>query len=130
VTSNTKTATNRQNAPLARLLAFVLLVLITVASTAGVVHKHGNLLLAASGTSAKATYSAGDTNSSANHSRSSGECVICQFRQHLSTSLLSVLPQIVAPQDQTTRSLAVALPSLSVSDTPQCGRAPPLASLI
>jgi Protein of unknown function (DUF2946) len=121
---------HRQNAPLARLLAFVLLVFVTYSTTVEAVHKHGNLLLASSGNTATTVYSQGDANSSANDSRSKGECVICQLRQHLSVSLLNALPQIVAPQQQATRTLAATLPSASRFATPQRGRAPPTASLI
>jgi hypothetical protein len=115
---------------LARLLAFVLLAFVAYSTTAEAVHKHGNLLLAPSGGSAAEAYSSDDDRSSANDSRSNGECVICQLRQHLSTSLLNVLPQLVAPQEQAARAHAVVLPTASTFATPQRGRAPPLASLI
>jgi hypothetical protein len=115
---------------LARLLAFVLLAFVTYSTTAEAVHKHGNLLFASSNSSATAVYSSGDASHSANDSRSASECVICQLRQHLSISLLNALPQLVAPQRQTTRTLATTLPSASRFATPQRGRAPPLASLI
>jgi hypothetical protein len=130
VTSNTTSATHRQNTPLARLLAFVLLAFVTYTTTAEAVHKHGNLSLVTSNGSATAIYSSGDAHSSANDSRSTGECVICQLRQHLSLSLLNALPQLVAPQAQATRTLAATLPSASRTLAPQRGRAPPFASLI
>jgi hypothetical protein len=129
VTSNPKSATRRTHAPLARVLAFVLLALVTYAATAEAVHRHGGLALARSGNSVTSYASSGDDNSSANDSRSTGECLICQLRQHLSTSLFSALPQVVAPQEQMARTVTVALPSRSRPDTPERGRAPPLASL-
>jgi Protein of unknown function (DUF2946) len=130
VTSHTTSATHRQNTPLARLLAFVLLAFVTYSTTVEAVHKHGNLSFTSSNSSATTVYSSGDAGSSAKDSRSTGECVICQLRQHLSISLLNALPQLVAPQQQATRTLAAALPSASRFATPQRGRAPPLASLI
>jgi Protein of unknown function (DUF2946) len=130
VTSNTTIATPRQHALWARLLAFVLLAFITYSTTAEAVHKHGNLSLVSANGSATAVSSSGDASSSANESRSIGECVICQRRQHLSVSLLSTLPQLVAPQEQVTRTPATVLPSASRIATPQRGRAPPLSSLI
>ncbi|MBA2734354.1 MAG: hypothetical protein H0U54_15940 [Acidobacteria bacterium] len=130
MTGNITSATHRQNRPIARLLAFVLLAFVTYSSTAEAVHKHGNLSLAPSNSSAQAAYSPSDASSTINNSRATGECVICQLRQQLSVSLLNALPQIVAPQNQATRALAAALPCSTRYTTPRRGRAPPLPSLI
>jgi hypothetical protein len=130
VTSQPTSATSHQKAPLARLLAFVLLAFVAYSTTVEAVHKHGALSLAANGVSATAIYSSGDTGTSANNSRSASECVICQLRQQLSTSLLSALPQTIAPQEQIARRHSAALPASLRFATPQRGRAPPLASLI
>jgi len=130
VTGNTTSATPRQNTPLARLLALVLLAFVAYSTTAEAVHKHGNLSLAPLNSSAQAFYSSGDASSSINNSRATGECVICQLRQQLSISLLTALPQIVAPLNQATQTLAAALPCSARYTTPRRGRAPPLASLI
>lgn len=129
MTSNTELAVSRPTAPLARIVAFVLLALVTYTATAEAVHKHGGLLLAPANSFVPAFDSSGDADSSANDSRASGECLICQLRQNFSISLLSPLPQLIAPQDPMMRSLAAALPCASRADAPQRGRAPPLASL-
>jgi hypothetical protein len=130
VTSNTTPATHRQSTPLTRLLAFVLLAFVTYSATAEAVHKHGNLSLAPSNSSAQAVLSPGDASSTINNSRATGECVICQLRQQLSVTLLSALPQIVAPLNLATRTLAALLPCSARYTTPRRGRAPPPTSLI
>jgi hypothetical protein len=130
VTSNTGSATHRPSAPSARLLAFVLLAFVTYAATAEITHRHGGLSLSKPGSSATAINPAGDASSSANDSRALGECLICQLRQQLSFSLLNAPPLIVASQVQFARTRAAAVLSFSRPDTPQRGRAPPLASLI
>jgi hypothetical protein len=130
VTSSTRSAVFRPNASLKRVLAFVLLAFVTYAATAEAVHRHGGLLLVAQSSSATAFSPSDDAGSSANDSRASGECLICQLRQQLSFTLLNAPTLIITPQAQIARAQATALPSLSRPDTPRCGRAPPLASLI
>jgi Protein of unknown function (DUF2946) len=129
VTSNTGSATRRSRAPLARFVAFMLLALVIYATTAASVHKHGGLLLNAHGSSAPAVNSSDDADSSANDSRATGECLICQLRQQLSFTLLNAPPLNLAPPAQLERVNAASLPSFSRADAPQRGRAPPLASL-
>jgi hypothetical protein len=129
VTSNTTAAPFRPYAPLKRILAFVLLAFVTYTATAEAVHRHGGLLLAAQASNATALSQSDDAGSSANDSRANGECVICQLRQQLSFTLLNAPLLIVAPQAQTARTQATALPSLSRQAATQRGRAPPLASL-
>ena len=129
VTSSTKSATHRPHALMKRILAFVLLAFVTYAATAEAAHRHGGLSLVASGNPTAVINSSGDASSSANDSRAIGECLICQLRQQLSFSLLNAPPTIAAPLAQSARTQAAALPSFSRPDTPQRGRAPPLASL-
>jgi hypothetical protein len=131
VTSNTTVAAPcRPNAPLKRILAFVLLAFVTYTATAEAVHRHGGFLLVAQASSATALSPSDDASSSANDSRANGECLICQLRQQLSFTLLNAPLLVVAPQAQVARAQATALPSFSRPDAPQRGRAPPLASLI
>jgi hypothetical protein len=110
-------------------LAFVLLAFVAYTTTVESVHRHGRLTLKLSESSAAAVTSSGDANPSANDSPALGDCLICQLRQQLSFSLLSDLPQIVAPQVQPELSPAVAPLSVSRFEAPQRGRAPPHASL-
>jgi hypothetical protein len=118
-----------RHAPLARLLAFVLLAFVTYTTTAESVHRHGRLALNRAGSSAAAVSSSGGTNTSANESPALGDCLICQLRQNLSFSLLSALPQLVAPQSQAELSAAVASLIASRFKAPRRGRAPPVTSL-
>jgi Protein of unknown function (DUF2946) len=130
VTSSTRSATSRPNARLQRIMAFVLLAFIAYAATAEVVHRHGGRSLVTHGSSATAIKPSGDAGSSANDSRALGDCTICQLRQQLSFSLLNSPPLTIAPPAKLARMTLSALPSFSRTDTPQRGRAPPLASLI
>ncbi len=129
MTSNTVSATRHRHAPLARLLAFVLLAFVTYTTTAESVHRHGGLALKRADVSAASVSSSGDANPSANDSPALGDCLICQLRQNLSFSLLSALPQLVAPQVSAELSQAVALLSASRFEAPKRGRAPPATSL-
>lgn len=112
-----------------RLLAFVLLALVTYAATAEAAHKHGNLTLDRAGQTATAFSANDDAGSSLKESRTFGDCLICQLHQHLSVSLFSSLPQVSAPPVQTAQTPAAELSYLSQSDTPHSGRGPPLVSL-
>ena len=129
VTSNTESSKSRRHAPLARTLAFVLLAFVAYTTTAESVHRHGRLALVSSESSAAAVAPSGRAGSSVNDSPAIGDCLICQLRQNLSFSLLSALPQLVAPQSQTELSRAVALLSISRLEAPRRGRAPPITSL-
>ena len=130
MTSSTRTAVSRPHAPVKRILAFVLLAFVTYAATAEAVHRHGGLLPNALARSATVLSPSDDAGSSANDSRSSGECLICQLRQQLSFTLLNAPPLVVAPQLEIALAQATALPSFSRPDAPQRGRAPPLNSLV
>jgi hypothetical protein len=130
VTSKTRRSALRiKHAPLARLLAFVLLVLVTYAATAETAHKHGNVTLDRAGHAAPAFSTNGDAGSSLKESRTFGDCLICQLHQHLSITLFSSLPEVVAPPALTAHLPAAELSYLSQSDAPHSGRGPPLASL-
>lgn len=130
VTSNTGSMTHRPSTPFKRLLAFVLLAFFIYASTAESVHRHGGLLLATQGSSAPKFTAPDDTGSLTRDARASSECLICQLRQQLSFSLLNAPSLNVTPETELTREGATPLPSLSGTDTPQRGRAPPLTSLV
>jgi hypothetical protein len=108
-------------------LAFVLLVFVAYTTTAESVHRHGRLTLKLSESSAAAITSSGNANPSANDS-AAGDCLICQLRQQLSFSLLSDLPQLVAPQVRPELSQAIAPLSVSRFEAPRRGRAPPHTS--
>jgi hypothetical protein len=111
------------------MMAFALLAFVAYAATAEVVHRHGGLSLVSPGASAVINPS-GDAGSVANDSRAFSDCLVCQLRQQLSFSLLNAPPLILAPPAQLARTPGAALPCFSRPDTPQRGRAPPLASLI
>lgn len=129
MTSKTGSALRTKHAPLARLLAFVLLAFVAYAATVETVHRHGNISLTRAGLSSTAVSNSSDAGSSLNEARSFSDCLICQLHQNLSTSLFSSLPQVVVPQAQILRTAAVEHSYLSQSDTPTRGRAPPTASL-
>lgn len=127
--SNTESSKSRRHAPLARVLAFVLLAVVSYTATAESVHRHGRLALTPSVSSAAAVAPSGGADSAVNDSPALGECLICQLRQNLSSGLLSALPQLVAPRPHAELSRAVALLSVSRFEAPRRGRAPPAASL-
>lgn len=129
MTSKTVSAARRRHAPLARLLALVLLAFVTYTTTAESVHRHGGLALEGAAGSAAAVTSHGDADSTASDSPALGDCLICQLRQNLSFSLLSALPQLAAPQVKAELSPAVALLAASRFEAPRRGRAPPSTSL-
>jgi hypothetical protein len=131
VTSNTESKSSRPQTPLTRVLAFLLLALITYGATAETVHSHGGLLLARQnvGTGTPAASDTGEADSSSQQARALNECVICQLHQHLSNTLFSALPWTTPPAAKFTPTLAISISYLSLTSTPRRGRAPPLASL-
>jgi hypothetical protein len=130
VTSDTRSAPRHLNAPVKRILAFVLLALVAYAATAEVVHRHGRSFLATSGSTFASIARSGDGSSALNDSLKFSECSICQLRQQLSFSLLNAAPQIIAPQTELTHARAASRPAFSHRGSPQRGRAPPQTSLI
>ena len=118
MTSKPTTDLRPRHARTSRLLAFVLLALVTYAATAETTHNHGNFLIKGAGLAATAVSNSADTGSALKDSRAFGDCLICQLQQHLSLSLFSSLPQAVAPQTQALRMPAVDSTYLSPSDAP------------
>ncbi|HEX8772150.1 MAG TPA: DUF2946 family protein [Pyrinomonadaceae bacterium] len=131
MTSNTESNPSRRHTPPTRLLAFLLLALITYGATAETVHSHGGLLLARHIVSAEmpAASDTGEADSSSQQARTLNECVICQLHQHLSNTLLSALPWTTPPPAQFTPTRAISISYLSPTCAPRRGRAPPPASL-
>lgn len=129
MTSKTLSATRSRHASLARLLAFVLLAFVTYTTTAESVHRHGGLALKGAESNAAAVAPHGDANPAENDAPALGDCLICQLRQNLSFSLLSALPQLVAPQVKAELSPAVAPLAASRLESPRRGRAPPSTPL-
>jgi hypothetical protein len=130
VTSKTRQAASRPYAPLKRVLAFALLAFVVYAATAEAIHRHGGLYRFTSTSSAQSVISQGGATSTANDARAFGECLICQFRQQLSFTLLNGPLLVLAPQAQSAWAQATGLPFYSRTDTPRRGRAPPPTSLI
>lgn len=114
---------------MARVLAFVLLVLVTNTATAEIVHRHGNLLPASSA-GAAAFRDANTDQTTTDGSRSTGECLICQLHQHLFTTLLINVPGIAAPQAEETHVAKTFISFASEASMPERGRAPPRSPLL
>jgi hypothetical protein len=129
VTSKTTQAGSHRIAPLARVLAFVLLAFVTHSATFEIVHRHGQLLPASS--TGAASFSGVNTDhSTTESSRSTGECLICQLHQHLFSTLLISIPGIAPPQAEVALAAETFISSPSKSNAPRRGRAPPQASLL
>ncbi|MBD0371661.1 MAG: hypothetical protein ICV60_12545 [Pyrinomonadaceae bacterium] len=130
MTSKTTQAGSRfAPAPLARVLAFVLLAFVTHSATLEVVHQHGNILAASSAYSASFVDVSTD-HSSTESSGSTGECLICQLHQHLFSTLLISIPGIAPPQSEEAIATHTTVSSPSESSAPTRGRAPPQGSLL
>ncbi|HEY0322433.1 MAG TPA: hypothetical protein VGC66_15865 [Pyrinomonadaceae bacterium] len=125
----TTQAGNRRIAPLARVLAFVLLVFVTYSATLEIVHGHGQPLPVKSSVTAS-FHGANTDQSTTESSRSTGECLICQLHQQLFSTLLISVPGIAPPQTEETIAAHSFSSSPSEANTPQRGRAPPQASLL
>jgi hypothetical protein len=130
VTSNTRSTLRPRYAPRARALAFALLIFLGYGATAEVAHKHGQFLPDRRASHATTLSNPDDASSSSEHSRKSGECLICQLHQHLFVTLFNAPPLIAPPPARLSRAAADAISYLSQVDAPRRGRAPPLASLI
>jgi hypothetical protein len=130
VTSKTTQAKSRfAPAPLARLLAFVLLAFITHSSRVEIVHRHGSLL-PLSNTGAASFVDLNRDHSNTESTRSTGECLICQLHQHLFSTLLISTPAIAQPQAEEVITRQSFIPAPEHAHTPQRGRAPPQATLL
>jgi uncharacterized membrane protein len=130
VTSKTTATLRTQAAPYARLLAFVLLVLIAYTTTVEAAHNHDNLAFNRADSTASAISNSSDADSSLKESQAYGDCLICQLQQHLSTTLFSTPPRIILQQTETTQTLAPEVSYPSHPNTPRRGRAPPIPSLV
>lgn len=122
------TVRRRPNLP-GRALASLLLVLLVYGSTVEIVHHHGDAL---SPTVASAdAFNNTDSSGLNNRQQSSyGDCLICQLHQHLSNGLFQARTFILNPLTTTAASPATEVRYLSLSDTPQRGRAPPRSALL
>lgn len=129
MTSRNETNLRIRHAPTARLLACVLLALVTYTTTSEVVHRHGNLLLNRAAETVTTVSTQGGGNSSLNDPRSLADCLICQLHQNLATTLFSPQAQIVAPVTEGALTPAAEVSYPSHTATPRRGRAPPLTSL-
>src|SRR5947209_9949668 len=126
VRAKTKPALHTRHALPARLLAFVLLILVAYMTTAEAVHKHGNLSVNRTASTETVASRPSDTGTSLDDSSSIADCLICQLHQNLSTTLFNPLPQVIAPQEQVAQTPAATISYLSQSDAPRRGRAPPI----
>ena len=132
VTSNNKqiAATPRTHAPLARVLAFVLLVLISYGATAGAAHRHGNILINARADAAVTMSGSGNSGSTAKDNGTSGECLMCRLHQHLIAGLLHNPPGFIPPTVQLVRAPVASISYFSQTNAPRRGRAPPTAFIL
>lgn len=129
VTSKTTQAVKRtMPAPLARVLAFLLLAFVTHSATIEIVHQHGSMLSAGSARAASFVGQDAD-NSSGESARPTGECLICQLHQHLFSTLLIGTHDIAPPQAEEAITRLAFISSLSEACAPSAGRAPPEAAL-
>ncbi|OLE52527.1 MAG: hypothetical protein AUG51_17760 [Acidobacteria bacterium 13_1_20CM_3_53_8] len=114
---------------MARLLAFVLLLFVSYGAVAEVTHKHGSLTIATASAASTGTFNnSGDAGSTSNP-RSTGECLICQLHRDLFVNLFTPQLNIAAPIAHLSYSVSIAPFYPSLAETPQRGRAPPVASL-
>jgi hypothetical protein len=129
VTSNNSylSANPRTHAPLARMLAFVLLVFISYGATAGAAHRHGNILKSVRAPAAATMSGAGNSGSTAKDTGTSGECLMCRLHQHLFAGLLHNLPGFIPPTVQPINATVAFIPYFSQTNAPRRGRAPPTA---
>jgi hypothetical protein len=125
----TTQATARRVAPLARVLAFALLVFVTYSSTVNIAHRHGGLLSGQS-VGAGVIVDADTDYSTTGGSRSTGECLICQLHQHLFSTLLINTPGIAPPSAKEAFVTKALISSHSETCAPRRGRAPPETSTL
>ena len=111
-----------------RVLAFVLLLLVSYGATVEAAHTHGN---ASAINRAQQTTALGDASRSSSTARNpsaGGDCLICQFHQQLSNGLLAELPHALEPLVQTAHTSAAIIFAPSQTNAPSRGRAPPSTS--
>jgi hypothetical protein len=131
VTSNNNiAATPRRHAPLARMLAFVLLVFISYGATAGAAHRHGNILKAGRADAAATMSGSSNSGSTVKDNGTNGECLMCRLHQHLFAGLLHHLPGFTPPSVELIRATIEPVSYFSQANTPRRGRAPPTAFIL
>ncbi|HKS27397.1 MAG TPA: DUF2946 family protein [Pyrinomonadaceae bacterium] len=130
VTSKTTQAvTGRRVAPLARVVAFVLLAFVTHSATIEIVHQHGQMLSSASARAASSVDR--DTGRTSDESaRPTGECLLCQLHQHLFQTLLVSAYAAAPTLSEEAFAGGTFIASLSENCTPRRGRAPPVSTLL
>lgn len=126
---STQAISRRRVAPLARVLAFVLLAFVTHSATIEIVHQHGSMLSAPSARAA-ASIDRNTDNSSSESSRPTGECLICQLHQNLFQTLLTSTYAAAPTLSEEAISGRTPITSLSEACSPRRGRAPPLFPLL
>ncbi len=127
---HTESTSHFQPTLLARLMACVLLVLVSYGATAGAVHRHDDA-------PRDASFAVGDTINNPNDapatrgSSGNGDCLICTLRQHLFVGVADTAPHRLLPP-ATILSFAAPhfAPYFSPYYAPRRGRAPPSASLL
>ena len=124
------TARGRLRALLARVVACVLLVGITYASTVGSVHSHENLspgrhTSVAEGAEGRSGVSSDSPLDNHTHGH---ECLICLLQQNLFNGALYKAPSVLAPPSAASAlAPSAAVVYSSASNTRPSGRAPPFA---
>jgi hypothetical protein len=117
-----------QLASRSRLVAYVLLGLVSYGATLGLTHRHGNVLRSIS-QPAYATLTnsltARDPTTSTTSDRKLGDCTVCQFQQNLSNA--EIFTPVVIRTSLTSASITppVGVPFLSSFRSTRQGRAPP-----
>jgi hypothetical protein len=108
-------------------LSYVLLFLFAYGSTAEAVHSHGNIPRGLPAAMADLVRDGGGTSSTKSPARS-GDCLVCQFQENLSSAELFT-PQLVLGPATSASVLHVSLVSFRslIRSTGQ-GRAPPVTS--
>jgi hypothetical protein len=124
ISQTTSFSIGRRRAHPSRALACLLLLLIAYGATVQVVHSHGRV--SAVRAAATAISDAGGSQSSRTGQHSHQECATCQFQQQLFNGLVDAPLFASALATQIAAVSAPAVPFLSISATPQRGRAPPV----
>jgi hypothetical protein len=105
-----------------RIVAFLLLVIVTYGATVEAAHSHGSAT--PNGSRFAALHDAGDSHSTTDDSQNR-DCVVCRFQQQLFNGVVHEPLLILAPSTQTAFvSTPTVLYSSSPIDRPS-GRAPP-----
>jgi hypothetical protein len=126
VTSNPTSMRRKRPVHFARLTSFVLILLVAYTGIGGSTHSHNPSRIDRQIDSSASTFRAPQNDgSSSNTLPGNGECLACQFHQHLFTGLLSVLPHLDPPVSQSFHTATAQIISSSSTAAPRRGRAPP-----